>query len=340
MSDQQQHPENTVGHLFQNVIYIPIMINSCQLFLYGLYIPIFRSAITALKKRSQSPESRFHIVSLYLLFILVTVNVPFTLACDILSSKLFLLEWESFEVTKRDLNPVIGLKVIGENVLTNLLQITRICQYVILTSVFFIADSVMVFRFFVIWGYRRIYMAVPIVIFALIDVLGGSTAIITELFLYVKPSEVKTLAIITNTAMSVNGFLNLMLTLLIAARIWLETHRNADLMRNKWPTRGINTIIAILLESGIIYAVTLVASVITWAFPSNGTQVDLGGVMIQVAGIAPTLIVARANANRRRNQIFTNSNEVNTGDADVVTPDEVLAPAQTTHFISLSNFSK
>ncbi|KAF9255618.1 hypothetical protein L218DRAFT_950644 [Marasmius fiardii PR-910] len=285
--DQQQDVERA----FLTVVVSPILLNSCHLFLYGLYIFIFRSAISALRKRPQSAERRFHILSLNLLFILATVNVPIRLACDILFYKISFWEWEKLELPDRD--------------------------YELWFKCRLLADAVMVFRLFVIWGYRKIYAVVPMAAFLLVDVLAGLCAAVSELQL----EESNMLAIVANAALSANGGLNLILTALIAMRIWREAHKNKCFIEGKLSMKRTNTIIAIVLESGILYAITVVAYVITWFFPKSGFYVDLNGIMVQVAGIAPTLIVARAISRRTGGHAFRDSEENDVVvDINVVTP--------------------
>ncbi|KAF9256085.1 hypothetical protein L218DRAFT_1007830 [Marasmius fiardii PR-910] len=135
--------------------------------------------------------------------------------------------------------------------------------------------------------------------FVLIDVISASFALISVI------NGSNKAAIVANAGLGANGILNITLTVLIAARIWWDSRKISRHM-GKWSTKGTNTIISIVLESGILYAVPLMAYVITNYFPD--LRVDLNVVLIQVAGIAPTLIVARANA-RRRESDYDHSRE-------------------------------
>ncbi|KAF9256086.1 hypothetical protein L218DRAFT_950281 [Marasmius fiardii PR-910] len=266
---KQHHPEELVQQEFLNVFVNPIMLNSCQLFLYGLYIFIFRAAIAALKRRShpRSPECRFHIHSLRLLFILATVDIPTRLVGDVLWWKLMLWQWEGLDISRGHIRAWLS------------------CQL--------IADTVMAFRFFVIWGYRKAYAVVPMVGFVLSDVITASFAAIATV------NKSKRAVIIANVALGVHGILNIMLTILTAARIWWDSHKISRQI-GKWSTKTTNTIITIVMESGVLYAIPLMAYVITNFFPTR--RIDLSSIVLQIAAIAPTLIVARANARRCETQ--------------------------------------
>ncbi|KAF9256087.1 hypothetical protein L218DRAFT_1007831 [Marasmius fiardii PR-910] len=310
--DQQElhHPQYPVELMFRDAIVVPILVNSSQLFLYGLYIFIFRIAIMALKKRPRSRECRFHIVALNLLFILATVDVPLRLVGVIFYYKLVFWEWlEGLEITEKDSTVVLVFNLL--------------------------ADSVMVFRFFVIWGYRRIYAIIPMAGFILVDVLAVSSAVILAI------NESTTATIIANAALGGNGFLNLTLTVLIAVKIWWEAHKIGSLMGSNGLKRGTNTIIAIVLESGILYAMGNIIFIICNFFPVTPLLVDLGGILVQVAGIAPTLIVARANSRRRADRDVRNSEEgeVGTEGSNVITLTQLQAEIITPVPTSVSAFS-
>ncbi|KAF9257016.1 hypothetical protein L218DRAFT_1006651 [Marasmius fiardii PR-910] len=310
--DQQDlhFPEYLAQDVFRDIVITPILINSCHLFLYGLYIFIFRVAISALKERPHSPERRFHVISLNTLFILATVNVPFRLAVDIFFCKLVFWKWEGLGFLEYVLTVVPGYH-----------KDRSICDL----------SVSWVFRFFVIWGYRKIYVVIPMMAFVLVDVVGVLCAAISA------SQASLTATIIADTAVGINAFLNIVLTVLIAVRIWRETHRNADLIGGLWSTKKINTIIAVVLESGILYAIVVIAFIVCNSLPKGPV---LNGIVVQVAGIAPTLIVARANSHRRRADNDKSLDEIVVGqrDVDVTTlnQQQVLTCTQSEQFVSLT----
>ncbi|KAF9254105.1 hypothetical protein L218DRAFT_1055466 [Marasmius fiardii PR-910] len=182
-----------------------------------------------------------------------------------------------------------------------------------------------VLRLFVIWGYRRVYMILPMTVFFLVDAL----AVVFGIVSVTKGSNMAW--IISNVALGGNGFLNLMLTVLIGARLWWKTHKIGGFIGGQESAKGIdaNVIITIVLESGILYAIFLITYVILDFLPKNLPRTTLNGALVQAAGIAPTLIVARAISLRCGDHDFQTSN-VRGGGVDVVslTQPEFTTPSQ------------
>ncbi|KAF9254788.1 hypothetical protein L218DRAFT_1009292 [Marasmius fiardii PR-910] len=74
----------SVGTLFRRAVVNPFIISAVTLFLYGLYIFLFRIGFDILRKRKKSWERLFHQVSLASLFILASIGVPLGIGYDIL----------------------------------------------------------------------------------------------------------------------------------------------------------------------------------------------------------------------------------------------------------------
>ncbi|KAF9256080.1 hypothetical protein L218DRAFT_1007825 [Marasmius fiardii PR-910] len=283
MSESQQHPkihpEYLVERTFLTMDVDPIVISSVQFFLYGIYIFIFRIAIVALKDRPGpgSRERQFHVLSLTLLFILATVNVPLKLLADILFDKLEFWAWEGLPIQEEVYRAWLAC---------------QICEFAVLLLVGLVSDTVMVFRLFVIGGYRKRYMAIPMLAFVGADVLAFVSATIDMIYVS------QTAAIICNAGLIANGALNLTLTGMIAVKIWWEAHWIQRVI-GKESTKGINTVIRIVLESGLIYAAVLIVDVISNFLP-NYKHFRVVGIVVQVAGITPTMIVARAHSSRHK----------------------------------------
>ncbi|EEB95244.1 hypothetical protein MPER_05817, partial [Moniliophthora perniciosa FA553] len=94
-----------------------------------------------------------------------------------------------------------------------------------------------------------------------------------------------------------NMGVNVILTLLTAGRIWWISREARKHMGPAIKTKY-NTIVAIILESGILYPVFLTTNVIYSSLADPGghssASFSFGAVTFQVAGIAPTLITIRA----------------------------------------------
>ncbi|KIK50665.1 hypothetical protein GYMLUDRAFT_252765 [Collybiopsis luxurians FD-317 M1] len=101
-----------------------------------------------------------------------------------------------------------------------------------------------------------------------------------------------------------NAALNLLFTLMIAGRIWWVAVRTSKSFgRDGIINKEYKHIIAILLECGIIYPITLIAQAATQGNLSKIViPVNLSATVILVSGIAPTLIILRTCLGRSISQ--------------------------------------
>ncbi|KAL0580845.1 hypothetical protein V5O48_001137 [Marasmius crinis-equi] len=94
---------------------------------------------------------------------------------------------------------------------------------------------------------------------------------------------------------------NTVLTVLTGARIWWITLQARKVMGKAVDTQY-KAIVAIVLESGLLYSLTLMIAIIvgdTLDPDGRGTvPVDLTMISTQMSGIAPTLIIVRAAYNK------------------------------------------
>ncbi|KAJ8093959.1 hypothetical protein PM082_009842 [Marasmius tenuissimus] len=267
------HPRYTLTTVFRLVVVNPLLIHSVNLFLYTLYIFLFRRVLSILSSRKTSPDLRFHRITLVLLFILASVSVPICMVDDIITVADILWTYEGVELPVR-------LRDISDNL--------DICRFCILLVMGFAGDSIMIFRCYILWGHRRWYAIVPFVGLVLIDLVGITTGI-----LYVKHGS-HMLEVVANVCVVANGVLNFILASMIAGRLlWISR------MRRDWleevTARHLLKIVSILLGSGFLLPVVMVIDVIGNLLPDR-YWFDAGCVMTQILGIAPTLIVVRANA--------------------------------------------
>ncbi|KAJ8074618.1 hypothetical protein PM082_024765 [Marasmius tenuissimus] len=102
---------------------------------------------------------------------------------------------------------------------------------------------------------------------------------------------------INNGYLIANGIFNTLLTALTAGRIYMIT-REAERLLQYRSKRTHRTVVAIIIESGMIYPASLIIYLVILLRldPNNQSllPVDLSPVFMQAAGIAPTLIIARA----------------------------------------------
>ncbi|KAG7097645.1 hypothetical protein E1B28_004977 [Marasmius oreades] len=262
--------------IFRRNVMNPIIISSLSLFLYGLYILLFRISIVLLKRRKKSRERSFHQISLRTLFVLASIGVPLGLAHDVLAT------------TK----PVWRLAGLGLPfpAYQKDLSIRDIVFYV---TPSFTVDTILIFRCFVMFGYRRRFVVIPIVACIIID-LGAIICGILDLSiraLGLDAAHIEVIDTLSDICVGCNALLNILLTTALAGRIWSIS------WKGEIATKRSSTIVSILLESGLLYLLTLAVMAVGNLLEAE--TFDIGSIMIQVSGIAPTLIIVRANIGRR-----------------------------------------
>uniref|UniRef100_A0A0W0FNT3 Uncharacterized protein n=1 Tax=Moniliophthora roreri TaxID=221103 RepID=A0A0W0FNT3_MONRR len=157
-----------------------------------------------------------------------------------------------------------------------------------------IADSVLIYRLYAICGSRRRAVAFPIVASVVTNAFGLATAIMKVLSI-----KINTLEFVMKTVnyylgyYAANAAVNGMLTLMIAGRIWWAARdARRGTSSHSSISKEFKTVIAMVLESGIVYPTVLIINV---ALIGNGSQldiiVDLGPAVTLVAGIAPTFVI-------------------------------------------------
>ncbi|KAG7094526.1 hypothetical protein E1B28_005354 [Marasmius oreades] len=255
----------------------PVLITAFHLFLYGVYVVLFQIGIVVLKRRPDTPDRLFHQITLAILFCLTSLSVPINLVHDTANVALWLWPYDVIMKVK------------------HLVIILGIIRYVILLLMGLTVDAILIFRFFAISRYQKRFMVIPIVIFISIDagaMTSGTWAKVSSLFKQpVSPADPRSsyLDILTMIFLGCNIILTLLLTLAMARQIWLAKRQNRILFPNTSGKR-FTTIISILLESCALYIISLIIYAVAIPF-----YVDLGSIMIQIGGLAPTLLIVRAN---------------------------------------------
>ncbi|ESK87373.1 hypothetical protein Moror_11697 [Moniliophthora roreri MCA 2997] len=164
------------------------------------------------------------------------------------------------------------------------------------------ADLMLLHHCYVIWGSSK-WIALPIVFImvslAICDVVASILGTIgvnnfadpAKVQLYLQGGKIDQAFWLANMGV------NITLTLLTAGRIWWISHEAQKHLGPAIKTKY-NTIVAIILESGIIYPIFLTANVINEALTNpDGTGLSIFSlwvVVYQIAGIAPTLIIIQA----------------------------------------------
>ncbi|KAK1223918.1 hypothetical protein PQX77_013197 [Marasmius sp. AFHP31] len=260
---------------------------SSMFLVYGLYTIIFGLCIHVLYRRKQSGTGLYPTCTIAL----------FALATLFVSA-------EAFGLTRQSIVYFRALKARDYEPLNEyLLQDDGRTTWVAMISFSFsfmnaIADVMLIHRAYILWESNRIMLyalalpafAINVTNFVVSVMLSVGMAKLSMRHVYDAAEPI-------NTGVSIaNAIFNALLSLLTAGRIWWVSREARKLMG-----RGVHTkykaIVAAILESGLLYPTTLLASIVVPRVldPRNEglVPVDLGPIATLMSGLAPTLIIVR-----------------------------------------------
>ncbi|KAF5356467.1 hypothetical protein D9757_012479 [Collybiopsis confluens] len=273
----------------------PIITFALTMALFGFYTLLFGLACYFLFTGEHLAHRKLHITWIISLFILSTLGGLITV-----SSGLDDLAIQYTALLTQ--NPAPFVKAVThyekETVMVGF-------QYSCLVVVNVLADSVIIHRIFLIWGSNVWAIMLPVLaviatnsvglVGAIMKIKGFSNTTMFSNF-ELELSGVKILIGFYDA----NAVVNMLLTLAIAGRIWWvglktsQTFGHDGAFHNNY-----RPIIVVLLECGIIYPIILFAHAAISSNVDIVVPVGLTGVVVQVAGIAPTLIILSTWLRRR-----------------------------------------
>ncbi|KAJ8091011.1 hypothetical protein PM082_024935 [Marasmius tenuissimus] len=283
---------NIVNEDYKYSVLAPVLVTALHMLLYGLYILLFRIGILMLKRRKRERRRGYRLFQFALipLFVLASLVAPLGLAWDILTVKT--AYW-----TALGLEPSIETQIS--------LHTLEICRFVIGFFMNIIADIVLIFRCFLICCWQRKSLKLALLTWCVVIDVSGATAAIWAMSLLlssVKKSPTESakakVSLVKNVAIacvSLHMLMNMILTIVIAARIlWVSIKKSGA----RKPKR-FQTVVAILVESCVFYLAAWVLYFV-FRFGLSVRAIDVGSVMFQVTGIAPTLLLVRTNAREEK----------------------------------------
>jgi len=144
----------------------------------------------------------------------------------------------------------------------------------------FVADGLVIYRCYAVWNNNVWVTILPILMLIAVTVLGIDGSFDVELSAY--PFLALTLAT------------NVLVTILTAGRIWW-IYRYSRTYLKKAERRRYASAMEILIESGMLYSATVLTYMIVISIPSVSILGEpIFQMLIQIMGIAPTLIIVRA----------------------------------------------
>ncbi|KAF8217637.1 hypothetical protein K438DRAFT_1746935 [Mycena galopus ATCC 62051] len=165
-------------------------------------------------------------------------------------------------------------------------------RYILLTTNNALTDSLLIYRCYVIWGQTISVTILPIAMLAATTILGYVTTI-RDNYQYkstINPAIAFAMTVATN----------IILTALTAGRMWW-VGREVRVASTLPGARNYNTAVVMILESGAIYSLCVIAYVISGAFLTTPAVIInnvLTGALFQIVNIVPTLIAVRVGFRR------------------------------------------
>ncbi|TFK53798.1 hypothetical protein OE88DRAFT_1733668 [Heliocybe sulcata] len=182
----------------------------------------------------------------------------------------------------------------------NIENILFMMNTVFTTAASFIADSLLIWRCYIIWGRRRRVIATPVFLLVCGTLAGLINCGVWGRSIYVvmtqtHVSELNLLGVFTTDInvvfFSMSLATNVVITSLISTKIWWDT-RDSRRLLGEDHGRGLRRAMLIIIESGSVYSLGLLLSVIfnTITLETVLPQNLLAAVMSQIVGIFPTAI--------------------------------------------------
>ncbi|THU84685.1 hypothetical protein K435DRAFT_870024 [Dendrothele bispora CBS 962.96] len=280
-----------INMVVSGVIELNLSTTFCSL-LYGVYLVLFAICMYIIAHKKGS-VSRLHFAALVALFVLATLG--FILDCIYTNFKIEMILIEvtnsSLEGSNTAVPPSLSVTLFVLHGLTNI-----------------IADIILIHRCYKVWGAKKKVIVLPVIIsiinngLAFGEIIAGTVLTVNK----TTAQDINSLPTLggnyltfENDAiilyLAVTLFTNLVITFMIAGRIWWIGHQISKFL----PSRKFNLArqtMAICLESGIMYPLVIFPTLVlsSQAVKSNTpSQFFEAGILIQAMGIAPTFIIVR-----------------------------------------------
>ncbi|KAJ7038653.1 hypothetical protein C8F04DRAFT_1088243 [Mycena alexandri] len=250
-------------------------VNACvEIACYGIYVSLFILAIHILARR-KAAGNKLLVLYTCTMAIFGTAQVVICLMQTAQIVRLVIVLVEEDTATSDVINPnLLRLEATAVSL--------ALAQQLVFVGNNLLSDSLFLYRCFVIWGSRWRPVVLPGVL--MISTFGFACA--------VNITNSNSVFFVRRAPFILAAITNLTLVTLTCGRIWW-IRRDALLvgadnrLRNRY-----NAAIAMILESGVLYAMFATALAITAPTGSDYTFV-LQGIAMQLINIAPTMIIVR-----------------------------------------------
>ncbi|KAF9061719.1 hypothetical protein BDP27DRAFT_323179 [Rhodocollybia butyracea] len=154
-----------------------------------------------------------------------------------------------------------------------------------------VADGVLVYRCYHVWNGKIVIPLIPAVL-SVINAAYAATATIQigadELFATGQSKKVTIGDNLNFVFLGFTIFNNILLTGLIAGRMWWSNRVHSRLLGIDGQDKRLNAIVSMFVESGTLYPIALIACLIIQV---KGSVATMDPILLQIVGIVPTLIM-------------------------------------------------
>ncbi|KAJ8073793.1 hypothetical protein PM082_012071 [Marasmius tenuissimus] len=219
---------------------------------------------------------------------MIAMSILFTLA----TVGIILTTVNVIEYGNRNLENVVVLEEV--DFLTGSFTVTMrvfFCTYVLSN---FVAHIILISRCFLVWGQRWRIIVIPAILSVACNAAGLVTAATVEHFRPTGSYSMFSLRATGGTPLlitfiAVDLFINVLLTLMLAGRIFVITRTTREILGSNVRTMY-HSLVVIIIESGMLYPITLI---LLPALASTAGMNIVAFSLVQIVGITPTLVIVR-----------------------------------------------
>ncbi|KAF7339171.1 Rtt106 domain-containing protein [Mycena venus] len=253
--------------------YFPLVIDSLT---YGVYFPLFFQSVHILLSRRRH-NYKFYLICMITLFLLSSLHIALAWAWAFITDT---ADTAIYEVISLNDPPP---ELYGPDDSYSLHRVATLIKVRFLMANT-IADTIIIYRCYVIWAYNWRVIAFPA--FGYGCTLIASVVVALPLSQAAKQPAVAVIVAATFAT-------NVSAASLAAGRIWWISHRTA-LFIGRTSRRKFDNLTAIILESGLIYPASLIVNIaVRFLSPATFPFLTCIAGAYHIVAIAPTLIIVR-----------------------------------------------
>ncbi|KAF5389165.1 hypothetical protein D9757_004974 [Collybiopsis confluens] len=287
MSISYENSIDYLSSLFRDELKPPLIMLTLEILLFGAYTVIF--GLYLYLQVQHKGRQRYYQASILLLFLLGSAAVPVSI-CNFVQVCLGTMSMVTTEFNA-DTIPILSR--------SNSLQFALRAIYTVANAV---ADALLLYRCYIVWASRKWVILGPGVIAAINTIM----AIVNLFWLWKLDPGNTFLFTAASSDLSRKAFYiflgsnlvaNLLLTGLIAGRLWHISHCSQRYLGgDPFHWKRMNRMIRLILESGVIYPIALLAYILSSTI-SNRSEIT-EPLLTMVVGIAPTIMMVRLDLGR------------------------------------------